>query len=250
MIATTPYTGQTSSKVTDNWLNLDPLPDLCPELPDRRQKKRWLPAHGSYLPEAHNRCFEEALRYADWDRVLVLENDMIFHQHLVARARTHQADIVSGIYFMRRHPPTPVLWKDVSPDGRGVNLTHLDMAALFEAPPGEHEIGAVPTGILSVARHVVELMERPWFETSPEAAREGHKGGHDLYFSAQARRQGFTIAVDTSPLFVAGHLGESEIGVQHYLAYIRSLAGQQQRKLDDEWELEESGVVTRSNGGP
>jgi len=206
-----------------NWLNLDPMPDLCPQLPDRRVKHRFVVPAGSYLPEAFNRCFQEALRYADWDRLLMLETDMILHQRIVARARTHRADITTGIYFMRRYPPTPVLWKAVSPDGRAINMTHLDMAELLEAPEGEHEFqGAAGTGILSIARHVLELMPRPWFGVSPEAEREGHRGGHDLYFFAQAHRLGFSVAVDNSPLFAAGHIGSHQIDLGNYLAEMKA----------------------------
>jgi hypothetical protein len=213
----------TGSDIVGGWTNLDPTPDLCPLLPDLREKSRWVYVHGSYLPEAHNRCFSEALRYADWDRLLMLENDMLVHQHIVARVRTHRADIVTGIYFARRYPPMPVLWKDVSPDGRAINLTHMDVAQLLEAGEAEQPIGAAGTGILSISRNVIELMPQPWFEPSPEALREGHYGGHDLYFCAKARAQGFTIAVDTSPLFLAEHAGRDRIGLRHYLAQMKAM---------------------------
>lgn len=222
-----------AADVDDALTNLDPMPDLCAQLPDRKARKRWLWLAGSYLPEAHNRCFAEALRYADWQRLVMIEDDMIVHPHVIARCRTHRADVVTGVYFMRRHPPTPVLWKDVSPEGRAVNMNHLDMAALLEAPPGEYPVGAVPCGILSVARHVVELMPQPWFEPSPEALREGHYGGHDLYFSAKARAQGFTIAVDTAPAMYADHAGRNKIGLQNYVAWMRTQAQQQERELND-----------------
>lgn len=231
MIGATPFTDMSASDVIGGWLNLDPMPDLCPLRPDLREKSRWITVHGSYLPEAHNRCFSEALRHDGWDRLLMLENDMIVHQHLVARTRTHKADIVSGIYFARRYPPVPMLWKAVSGEGRSVNLNHLDVAALLEAAEGEHPIGASGTGILSIARHVVELMPQPWFEPSPEALREGHYGGHDLYFCAKALAQGFSIAVDTSPLFLAEHAGRDRIGLKNYLAQMRAAAQEEERRL-------------------
>jgi hypothetical protein len=229
VLAATPFTDDTASVVTADWLNLDPPPELCPLRSDPQDKQRWIPVHGSYLPEAHNRCFSQALLRDGWDRLLMLENDMILHQHVVARARTHQADITMGLYFSRRYPPLPVLWKAVSPGGRAVNLNHLDVAALLEAPPGEHPIGAGGTGIMSVARHVLELMPFPWFEPSPEALREGHYGGHDLYFCAKAQAQGFSISVDTSPVMLAEHSGRDRIGLMNYLAEMKKREGQQKR---------------------
>ena len=124
----------------------------------------------------------------------------------------------------------PILWKEVSPQGRAINLNHLDVASLMEANEGEHPIGAAGTGILSVSRAVIELMPQPWFEPSPEALREGHFGGHDLYFCAKARAQGFTVAVDTSPLFLAEHAGRDRIGLRHYLAQVKAMADQQERE--------------------
>lgn len=231
ILAATPFTDMTASDVAGDWLNLDPMPDLCELLPDRQERSRWISVHGSYLPEAHNRCLSEALRFSGWDRLLMLENDMVVSQRIVARARTHRADVVSGIYFARRFPPMPILWKEVSPEGRAVNLNHLDVAALLEAEPGEHPIGATGTGIVSISRALIELMRQPWFEPSPEALREGHYGGHDLYFCAKARAQGFTVAVDTSPLFLAEHAGRDRIGLRHYLAQMRAMADKQEREL-------------------
>lgn len=231
VLAATPFTDMTASDVAGDWLNFDPPPDLCALRPDYQEKARWIAVHGSYLPEAHNRCFSEALRYANWTRLLMLENDMVVHQHIVARARTHKADIVSGLYFARRFPPMPILWKEVSLEGRAINLNHLDVATLMEKEPaGEVPIGACGTGILSVSRAVIELMPQPWFEPSPEALREGHYGGHDLYFCAKARAQGFTVAVDTSPLFMAEHAGRDRIGLRHYLAQMKAMADAQERE--------------------
>ena len=230
VLAATPFTDVTASDVAADWLNLDPPPDLCPLRTDPRDKQRWIPVHGSYLPEAHNRCFDQALKRLDWTRLLMLENDMVVHAHVVARCRTHTADVTSGLYFSRRYPPLPILWKDVSPDGRAINLNHLDIATLLELPAGEHPIGAAGTGILSIARHVIELMPQPWFEPSPEALREGHYGGHDLYFCAKARAQGFSVAVDTSPLMLAEHAGRDRVGLKHYLAEMKARADYQDRQ--------------------
>lgn len=238
ILAATPFTDDTWSGIVGGWVNLDPMPDLCRLHADPRDSQRWVAVHGSYLPEAHNRCFSEALRWDGWDRLLIVENDMLLHQKVIARCRGHKADIVTGIYFGRRYPPMPVMWKEVSPEGRAINLNHLDVAALLEAPEGEHPIGAAGTGILSVARHVIELMPQPWFEHSPEALREGHYGGHDLYFCAKARAQGFSVCVDTSPLMLAEHAGRDRIGIRHYLAEMKARADAQARQsgvqLDDE----------------
>jgi hypothetical protein len=226
VICATPFSDATHSGVVSNWLGLRPQPET------------WLSLHGSYLPEAHNRCFETALKW--WsenpppvrmrDRLLMLENDMVVHDHIVARARTHQADIVTGLYFSRRVPPLPIMWKAVSSGGRAVNLNHLDMAQLLEAPEGEHPIGACGTGIVSISRHVIEMMPKPWFEPSPEQLAEGLYGGHDLYFCAKAAAQGFTIAYDNSPLMYSEHVGSDRVGIRHYLAQMKAMEQEQQEE--------------------
>jgi hypothetical protein len=115
----------------------------------------------------------------------------------------------------------PILYKAVNLQGIAVNMDDVSMADIMETE-GEQPVGATGTGILSIARYVLELMPFPWFEPSPVAISEGHYGGHDMYFCAKAAAQGFSIAVDSHITMYAEHVGFNRIGVQHYLAEVKT----------------------------
>jgi hypothetical protein len=94
VVAATPYTDMVYGAVTANWLNIRPMPE------------RWLSSLASYLPEAHNNLVEEFLSLPDRpDRLLILEDDLAVQPEIIARCRTHRADVVSGLYFARRAGP-------------------------------------------------------------------------------------------------------------------------------------------------
>lgn len=195
VIAGTPFLDQNYSAVTLNWLQLRPQPE------------RWLGTLGAYIPDAHNALVREFLA-TDADRLLILECDMAVHAGLIARCRTHRADVVTGAYVERRPPYRPLVYPSVDPTGTAHNIQPDEVARIIDEGQGrEMPIAAAGTGIISIHRRVLEKLSDPWFEASPVALEQRENAGHDLYFWAKAREAGFTTAWDTSEIMYAYHIG-------------------------------------------
>lgn len=195
--------------VSANWLNIRPMPE------------RWLSSLASYLPEAHNNLVEEFLSLEPKpDRLLILEDDLAVQPSIIARCRTHQADVVSGLYFARRPPYQPLIYEALDDQGNTLMIQPDRLAQLLERE-GEHPITACGTGILSIRREVLEAVPSPWFEPSPAQLRGGKFGGHDLYFCSKVLKAGFSLAFDCSELMRGFHVGWQQFDAPDYFRSIQ-----------------------------
>lgn len=207
-----PYTETMYSQVCDNWLHINPQP------------VEWFPGHGSYLPEAHNRVVRSALEKKNWDRLLILENDMLVPSRLVSRVRQHRAPVVSGVYFSRRRPHKLMAFGAIDEDGTAHDLDHLAFGKAIDKG-GEVPIAGAGTGILSIHRSVFEAMPFPWFEPSPAEIAKGTTGGHDIWFAHKVAELGLTFALDAHDDMLCYHIGLVPVGVVHYQAELQTLVG-------------------------
>lgn len=205
-----PYTEMTYSQVCDNWLHMNPQPVT------------WFPGHGSYLPEAHNRVVKTALESKGWDRLLILENDMMVPTRVISRVRQHRADVVSGVYFSRRRPHKLMAFSRIDEDGTAHDLDHVAFAHACDVG-GEVPIAGAGTGILSIHRSVFDILSYPWFEPSPAEIAKGTTGGHDIWFAHKVHDAGLSYVLDTDDDMLCYHIGLVPVGVQHYMAEMKAL---------------------------
>lgn len=136
------------------------------------------------------------------DAVLFLDSDMIFDSDVLEKMVAHMEagkDIVSGLYFKRRAPFSPVLLKELDiVDGQVVSGD-------FKALPDSREpfeVAGCGMGCCMISKGVLLDMLlncQAWFEPMRGV-------GEDLSFCLRARELGYTIWCD--PSISLGHVGQ------------------------------------------
>jgi len=157
---------------------------------------------GSLIYDSRNNLCKQALQI-DADYVLFLDSDMVFEPDLLERMMKHMEDgkdIVTGLYFRRGSPFTPVIFKEFIP-GEGKDETVVK--GYEDYPAGEiFEVAACGGGALMISKKVlvdVALNYHTWFDPIFHA-------GEDMSFCWRARELGYKIWCDsTIPL---GHVGQ------------------------------------------
>jgi len=157
---------------------------------------------GSLVYESRNNLAKQAIKSA-FDYIMFIDSDMVFDADLMPRLMKHceedGMDIVSGIYFRRRPPFTPVIYEklEVDEDGKG----HWD--DFFDYPEDSvFEIAGCGFGCILIKTQVLMDMAAKystWFEPI-------HGFGEDLSFCLRARELGYKIYCDSS--IKCGHVGQ------------------------------------------
>ena len=167
---------------------------------------------GSLIYESRNNLAKQALT-TKADYVLWLDSDMTFPGDIMPRMHKHMAegkDIVTGIYFRRRPPFSPVLFKELGmKDGIGThsNFNDYPKNSVFE-------IAGAGFGCLMLKTEVLEdimLNYKDWF---------GPMGGfgEDLSFCIRARELGYKIWCDST--IKCGHIGQLVVDEDVYLSTV------------------------------
>jgi hypothetical protein len=160
-----------------------------------------------YLAAAMNRLFENAAKRDDWDRLVVYEADMMAPCDALTRIANYpdSLDVVGSIYFQHPPPHHPVVYGHVDDD----HFSHLAPNQINEmmTKPGLYPVDAVGFGFTSVHRRVLDK-----WDTAKQMFGGENELGHDLWFCREARRQGFSVHLDTG--IHCGHLTETSITYQ------------------------------------
>lgn len=157
---------------------------------------------GSLIYSSRNELAKKCIK-ANADAVLFLDSDMIFPEDTLEKMAKHIEDgkeIVTGLYFRRRAPFTPVLYKELGIDANGEafheNLEELpDSKELFE-------VAGAGGGCLMITKNVlldVMLNYQTWFDPFSGI-------GEDLAFDIRARDLDHKIWCD--PTISCGHIGQ------------------------------------------
>lgn len=148
-----------------------------------------------------------------WDRIVVLEQDMILPADALHRiAREHEGtDVVCAVYFGHA-PPHVVQACYLEPDGSQYTPYGPETVKGWLDNPGLHPVDSVAMGCTSISRRCLEEWDQDilaWYGdvTVPSGL------SHDVHFSHQARRQGFSVAIDSGIL--PGHLTEIQVTWEH-----------------------------------
>ena len=169
---------------------------------------------GSLVYDARNLMANKAINEG-FDRVLWLDSDVVFDPDIEPRLSAHLdrgVEIVSGLYFTRREPIRPVIYKEIyieqNPDG-----TVLPVSTPYEDYPRDSffEIAACGFGAVMMTVDVLKrIRDRFGLPFSPLIGF-----GEDLSFCMRAKEIGIPIYCDSSVKLK--HIMHREISEDDYL---------------------------------
>lgn len=156
---------------------------------------------GSLIYESRNTLAKMCITH-NCDGVLWLDSDMVFDPDVLHKMLEHAKagrEFVTGLYFRRRKPFTPVLFKDLSVDTEQVHWTGYD-----DYPENElFEVAGAGFGCCYTSKNLlldIMLNYRTWFNPLEHA-------GEDVAFCVRARELGYKLLCD--PTIKCGHIGAS-----------------------------------------
>ena len=170
---------------------------------------------GSLVYESRNDLAKYAVQ-SEADFVLWLDSDMMFEPELLEKmmATLHEKDldILSGIYYRRRHPYSPVLMKKLS-----IHDNNFCEHENYNSYPKDEifEVEGVGFGCVLMKSDVlmdIKANYDDWF--SPIG-----RVGEDLSFCWRARQVGYKIFAD--PSIQLGHQGHQIITKEFYEAFMK-----------------------------
>lgn len=174
---------------------------------------------GSLVYNARNSLAQIAVEL-EADRVLWLDSDMVFSSDILGTLshamKETKADIVTGLYFRRVAPYSPVLYKKLD--------ANADETAQFEdykeLPEGRtFEVAGCGFGCVLMGTDVLLSVKGRFGELfTPTPGM-----GEDLAFCWRARQCGYKIVCDQSVKL--GHVGYEVITKRFYDAYNQSKQG-------------------------
>lgn len=156
-----------------------------------------------YLAASMTKMCESAMQRDGWDRMVVLEADMMPKPDALNRIAQYpddQLDIVGCMYFQHALPHDPVVYSQF--DENHFTALHRSQVDEMMAAPGLYPVDAVGMGFTSIHRRVFDNWDPDTILWGGEKADLGH----DMWFCREARRQGFTVHVDSG--LECGHLTE------------------------------------------
>ena len=168
---------------------------------------------GSLVYDSRKRLAEYAVRI-DADYILWLDSDMTFPPDVLERMmkvmdENKDIDILTGLYFRRSTPFTPVAFDVLETDENG----ELVFENMDDVPEGIREVAGCGFGCVLMKTDClfdIAGKEGPvWF--SPLA-----NVGEDCAFCMRARKYGYKIYLDPSIEF--GHMGYAAVTRQFYEA--------------------------------
>lgn len=175
---------------------------------------------GSLIYAARDKLVGQAIK-TECDYIMWFDSDMTFDQDTLERllkaAEENDADIVSGLYFRRSPPYSPVAFSDFQivegePSGK-----HKDYEGELS---GMHEVGAVGFGcVLTSVGAVLDILAKNKSCFSPIGSV-----GEDLAFCWRARELGYKVLLDCD--IKCGHVGHVVVKQQLY----ESLGGEHESK--------------------
>lgn len=164
---------------------------------------------GSLVYTSRNELAKLAIQ-SEADYVLWLDSDMVFDADLMVRMfdrmKELDADILTGLYFRRVQPYTPVLFDklDIKPSGR-CNWTHFE-----DLPDEPFKVGGCGFGCVLMSTDVlmsVQAKNRSLFAPIGGV-------GEDLSFCWRARDCGYDIWCD--PNILCGHVGYAVVNDSYF----------------------------------
>lgn len=163
----------------------------------------------SLIYDARNRLAKDAVKF-EADYILWLDSDMIIPQDTMKKMLKHMEDgkdIVSGLYFRRRAPFTPILYSKLDREGHEELKDYPENSVFEVAGCG---FGCCMTRV--DALQDIMLNAHGWFTPF-------NNYGEDLSFCLRARESGYKIWCDST--IKPGHIGQVIVDESIYKSFIR-----------------------------
>lgn len=167
----------------------------------------------SLVYDSRNKLGKKALEMGA-DLVLWLDSDMVFEPNLlvdmVETLEKENLDILSGVYYRRSEPFTPVLFDKTE----RTPANQIKVSEFEEIPKeGLFEVGSCGFGcVLMRAQVLFDVMAHYLDLFSPIG-----RSGEDVAFCVRAKELGYKIMAD--PSIVLGHASHTIVTKQFYEAY-------------------------------
>lgn len=168
---------------------------------------------GSLIYQSRNELAQRSVRMAS-DYTLWFDSDMVFppdtHERLYKTMKETGADIVSGLYYRRTPPFSPVVVKELRVDEEN---HWTEMIEFDEIPSEPFEADGVGFGCVLMPTDLFIDIQQKYGDLFTPINRMGE----DLSFCWRAKSMGFNIVVD--PRIELGHVGHTIIDSGFYGAY-------------------------------
>lgn len=167
---------------------------------------------GSLVYTSRNELAKLAIRN-EVDYVMWLDSDMVFDSGMMERMiqtmQEQDIDFLTGLYFRRTMPYTPVLFDKLKPAGKGWEWTEYE-----ELPEhGLFEVGACGFGAACMSTEVlISVYGKHGYLFHPM-----NNGGEDISFCWRARECGYKIMCD--PELLCGHVGYAVVNDTYFRSY-------------------------------
>lgn len=170
---------------------------------------------GSLIYNSRNELARQAIKMGA-DYVMWFDSDMQFQPDTLKRMlsimEANDLDILSGVYYRRVPPYTPVLFEKLKMDSNQ-HCEHLSMA---KVPDGLFEVDAIGFGcVLMTTSVLLDVIAKFKDAFSPIG-----RVGEDLSFCIRARECGYKIYADSS--IQLGHCSHSIVTKEFFEAYTNS----------------------------
>ena len=170
---------------------------------------------GSLIYNSRNELARQAIKMGA-DYVMWFDSDMQFQPDTLKRMlsimEANDLDILSGVYYRRVPPYTPVLFEKLEMDSNQ-HCEHLSMA---KVPDGLFEVEAIGFGcVLMTTSVLLDVIAKFRDAFSPIG-----RVGEDLSFCIRARECGYKIFADSS--IQLGHCSHSIVTKEFFEAYTKS----------------------------
>ena len=172
---------------------------------------------GSLIYTSRNSLAMMAIQM-DADFVFWLDSDMVFKSDTLARMmdtlKKNDLDILTGLYFRRVPPYSPVLFDKLEQNGDITEFSEFN-----KIPDELFEVGGCGFGCVLMKTDVFFDVQSKFGNMF---APRGNNG-EDVAFCIRARECGYKIYCD--PSIVCGHVGYSVIDEQFYRVFQKTLEG-------------------------
>ena len=172
---------------------------------------------GSLIYTSRNSLAMMAIQM-DADFVFWLDSDMVFKADTLIRMmdtlKKNDLDILTGLYFRRVPPYSPVLFDKLEQNGEITEFSEFN-----KIPDELFEVGGCGFGCVLMKTDVFFDVQSKFGNMF---APRGNNG-EDVAFCIRARECGYKIYCD--PSIVCGHVGYSVIDDQFYKVFTQTLEG-------------------------
>ena len=166
---------------------------------------------GSLIYTARNDLATAAIQI-EADYVFWLDSDMVFKPDTLVRMmetlKTNDLDILTGLYFRRVPPYSPVLYDKIEIDGVACDFSEFD-----SIPDDLFEVGACGFGCVLMKTDVFFDVQSKFGNMFAPIGNNGE----DVAFCWRARQCGYKVICD--PSMICGHVGYSVVDDQFFKAF-------------------------------